>query len=145
VYFKAMKAKELVSTVLGTVAPNLMVSVDVEQGAPARTSCRTCCTIPCIFPSVPVSKRYLGFRNVVYDLEEKCKRSAGRDARNDPEVVPFNFLDKEFPCDVLERAKKTCPVVFHRPRIGGRLLFTFPEGPVDCELLFPTPLFEGPP
>jgi hypothetical protein len=93
------------------------------------------------WPSLKPSKRYLGFRNVVYDLVENVTLSWEK-ARVDPNVMPFNCLeDEEFPLDLLEEAKQTCPEI----RVGG-------GGEEEKQVHFvakgrpfvPTPLFDQP-
>jgi hypothetical protein len=60
------------------------------------------------FPSLPLSKRYLGYANAVYDLVDNVALT-WEEVRADPSIMPFNFLDQQFPVDMLERAKITCP------------------------------------
>lgn len=87
------------------------------------------------WPTVSPSKRYLGFRNVVYDLVEN-KTLPWRDARADPECVPFNYIAEDFPVTLLEQAKRDCPQVVIDTE---KTTLTF-NGPVD---FVPTPLFSG--
>lgn len=83
-----------------------------------------------IWPTLEPSKRYLGYRNVIYDLE-KNETLQWEDAAS---VMPFNFLDEDFPIDKLEDAKANCPKV-----TVEKDLIEFGEGN-----LLDTPLFEGP-
>jgi len=85
------------------------------------------------FPRLTISKRYLGYANAVYDLEENVALSWDQ-VRADPEVMPFNFLDQEFPVDMLQHAKAACPepIVDVLQFNGGDNTFV------------PTPLFDGP-
>jgi hypothetical protein len=62
------------------------------------------------WPPLPPSKRYLGFRNVVYDLEQNTTLT-WEEAGKDPNVMPFNCLDQDLPLEVLEMAKRNCPLV----------------------------------
>lgn len=140
VFFKAMTAKELVSTVLGEEAPNLLMAVAWSKRTGAE-ELQNMLRDPVHFPSVPVSKRYLGFSNVVYDLEQNTTLT-WPEVRRNPDIMPFNCLKCEFPCDALERAKESCPRVSVDPDTG-RLAFTFAEGQSLADFC-PTPLFEGP-
>lgn len=88
------------------------------------------------FPSTPICKRYLGYANVVYDLERN--ESLDWDTvRADRTILPFNFLDQPFPVDLLARAKQECPEV---------LVTNVPEVQFSHHRLdfVPTPLFDGP-
>jgi hypothetical protein len=94
------------------------------------------------FPSLPMSKRYLAYANAVYDLEENVALT-WEQVRADPTIMPFNFIDQQFPVDMLEHAKANCPKV----SIGvnaetGKKEVKF-DGPLGCDFV-PTPLFDGP-
>lgn len=86
------------------------------------------------FPSLTISKRYMGFQNVVYDLEQNVTLT-WEQVRMDPSVMPFNYLDVVFPVDALEQAKASCPQV--RLNQDGEL--EFEGGAFQCQ----TPLFDG--
>lgn len=86
------------------------------------------------FPSLPISKRYLGFANAVYDLEANVALT-WEEVRADPSIMPFNFLDRPFPVEMLEHAKEHCPNV---SVVDRQVVF---DGPLD---FVPTPLFDGP-
>jgi hypothetical protein len=62
------------------------------------------------WPSVKPSKRYLGFRNVVYDLVDNVA-IPWEQVCEDLSVIPFNYLEGvDFPVDYLERFKVMgCP------------------------------------
>jgi hypothetical protein len=83
------------------------------------------------FPSLSLSKRYLGYTNVVYDLEKNVTLTWD-DVRADPSIMPFNFLEQNFPAEMLERAKATCPSLVEGEFVGAE---TFEPA---------TPLFDGP-
>jgi hypothetical protein len=94
------------------------------------------------FPSLAMSKRFLGYANAVYDLEENVALT-WEQVRADPTIMPFNFIDQQFPVDMLEQAKANCPKV----SIGvnaetGKKEVKF-DGPLGCDFV-PTPLFDGP-
>lgn len=83
------------------------------------------------FPSLPISKRYLGYANAVYDLEAN-EALAWDDVRADASVMPFHFIDKQLPEDVLEHVQ--CPTI----RVcDDHVEF---DGSPD---FVPTPLFDG--
>jgi hypothetical protein len=84
------------------------------------------------WPSIQPSKRYLGFRNAVYDLEQNVSLTWS-DARKDPTVMPFNCLEEDLPLDALDQARRHCPVVTVTA-VGG--------GGADKEVIF-TPSLDG--
>lgn len=62
------------------------------------------------WPSLPPSKRYLGFRNVVYDLVDN--EAMPWEVVLDPahaDVMPFNCLGVAFPVETLAQARRDCP------------------------------------
>jgi hypothetical protein len=83
------------------------------------------------FPSLPLSKRYLGYTNVVYDLVDNVALTWDQ-VRADPSIMPFNFLDQHFPVEMLDRAKVTCPDILEGKFVGAE---SFEPA---------TPLFDGP-
>jgi hypothetical protein len=83
------------------------------------------------FPSLPLSKRFLGYANAVYDLVDN-KALTWEQVRSDPSIMPFNFLDQHFPVEMLELAKNSCPELVGTNFVGAE---TFQPA---------TPLFDGP-
>ena len=130
-YYRVVSQKKLLTSVCTfETTPNLCASI-IWNG-------RVCEDISRMladeneFPSLPISKRYMGFSDFVYDMEDNVAL-AWEEVRQDPSVMPFNFLDRPFPVDLLEQAKAQCPVV----RIeGGTVHF---DGLAD---FVPTPLFD---
>jgi hypothetical protein len=93
------------------------------------------------WPSLQPSKRYLGFSNIVYDLEQNVTLTWD-EASKDPNVMPFNCLDEEFPVAALERAKRNCPKVeVVSTGDSKKVTFTPVEG---GEEWINTPLFDKP-
>lgn len=94
------------------------------------------------WPSLTPSKRYLGFSNLVYDLELNTTLTWEAAKRN-PDVMPFNCLDIEFPVEVLQQARERCPVVTlsEDQRSVAFLPGPFGHGVRD---FVATPLFDGP-
>jgi hypothetical protein len=90
------------------------------------------------WPSLQPSKRYLGFRNVVYDLEENTTLT-WEDARSHASVMPFNCIDVEFPVEMLELAKRNCPIVSVVADGDGKKVLFKVNG-----LWIETPLFDKP-
>lgn len=91
------------------------------------------------WPSLAPSKRYLGFRNVVYDLEQNVALTWDEAKRN-PDVMPFNCLDAHFPLDALQEARDRCPVV--SLSVDGQQVEW--RGPWGVRDFLATPLFDGP-
>jgi hypothetical protein len=90
------------------------------------------------FPSLPMSKRYLAYANAVYDLEQNVALT-WEQVRADPTIMPFNFIDQQFPVDMVEHAKANCPKV----SIGADKKEVTFDGPLGRDFV-PTPLFDGP-
>jgi hypothetical protein len=91
------------------------------------------------FPSHPLSKRYLGYANAVYDLVDNVALT-WEEVLADPSIMPFNFLDQQFPVDMLQRAKATCPDIIVSDE-DGKAAAQF----VGAENFEPaTPMFDGP-
>jgi hypothetical protein len=91
------------------------------------------------WPSIQPSKRFLGFRNAVYDLEQNVSLTWAQ-ARNDPTVMPFNCLGEEdLPLAALDQARRCCPVVSVEGVGDKKVIFTpSPSGGEFIE----TPLFD---
>ncbi len=90
------------------------------------------------WPSIQPSKRYLGFRNAVYDLEQNVALTWS-EARKDPTVMPFNCLEEDLPLDALEQARRHCPVVTVEGGGDKEVIFT-PS--LDGGPFIDTPLFD---
>ncbi len=86
------------------------------------------------FPSLPMSKRYLAYANAVYDLEQNVALT-WEQVKADASIMPFNFIDQQFPVEALERAKATCPKV---SVVENQVEFDHDEFEPA------TPLFDGP-
>ena len=133
-YYRPVPVRALLTRVCAyNVAPNLCVRV--------LWNTRACEDVLRMladdneFPSLPVSKRYLGYANAVYDLEAN-EALAWDDVRADASVMPFHFIDQQLPEDVLELARATCPTIRvcdDHVEFGGSLPDDF----------VPTPLFDG--
>ena len=135
IFYKAVPADQLLSQVcqyertpnLCTLLWRAHAASDLERMLKDETQ----------WPTVPVSKRYLGFSDAVYDLEENVA-IPWDEALKDPTIMPFNSLDRPLPLDVLEEAKRTCPTV--SVTAEGIVHFEEQEG---VEFV-PTPLYDGP-
>ncbi len=98
------------------------------------------------WPSIQPSKRCLGFRNAVYDLEQNVAMT-WEDARNDPTVMPFNCLDEDLPLNVLEKARRLCPKVTvqeHGDAGNKKVVFSAIEkdAATGKDIYIDTPLFD---
>ena len=135
VYYKTVALKDVLTSVCSySVTPNLCDRVLWNGRAP--DDLQRMLRDENHFPSLDISKRYLGFSNLVYDLEANTTLEWETVCR-DPSMMPFNFLDKEFPVEALEEAKKTCPTI-EVDEASGELKF------VGGESFCPTPLFDQP-
>jgi hypothetical protein len=131
IFYRAMPLDHLLTSVCShELTPNLCSQV--MWNGRVHDDLRRVLHDPNQFPSLPISKRYLGFANVVYDLERNVALTWD-EVRADPSAMPFHFLDLPFPVEALERARQQCPTTLEQ------------LGDDAAQLSFvPTPLFDGP-
>jgi hypothetical protein len=132
-YYRAVPLKHVMGTLCPYErAPNLCSAVQWGKGG--RDEMRHALEDEVHFPNLPLSKRYLGFANVVYDLERN-ETVAWEQVLRDPSMIPFNCLaNQQFPVEALAQAKRSCPRVTKRGR--------FDDG-YDAQRFSPTPLLDG--
>jgi len=144
VYYQVKSIEDLLTSVCPfDKTPNLCASV-MWNGRIAD-DLRKVLTDNNHFPSQRVSKRFLGYKNIVYDLEDNVALTWDEVKKMD-NAIPFNYLDREFPVDQLQLAKERCPQVHVVQHDGGerRVEFTFPDNEHSGIDFVPTPLFDGP-
>ena len=86
------------------------------------------------FPSITLSKRYLGFANGVFDLVANDFLSWDM-IKKTADAIPFNYIDQELRTEDLTSAKDDCPKVTVK---NGKILL------VGGKDFAPTPLLDKP-